>query len=55
MSKPVVANEEIMEHKEVFERSRWKILVMFAQKVFAETIVDLLDNPVGATEVGRLS
>ena len=53
MAKPVVANEEIPEHKEVLEESGGGILVPFAAEAFARAIIELLDNPAKAAEMGR--
>ncbi len=53
VAKPVVANEEIPEHKEVLEQSRGGILVPFTPEAFASAIVELLDNPEKAAEMGR--
>jgi len=53
MGKPVVANEEIPEHKEVLEESGGGILVPFTPEAFASAIVTLLDNPEQAAEMGR--
>ena len=53
MAKPVVANEEIPEHKEVLEESGGGILVPFAPEAFARAIIELLDNPAKAAEMGR--
>jgi len=51
--KPVVANEEIPEHKEVLEESGGGILTPFTPEAFADAISDLLDNPEKAAEMGR--
>jgi len=53
MAKPVVANEEIYEQKEVLEQSRGGILVPFTPEAFAKAIIELLDNPEKAAEMGR--
>ena len=53
MGKPVVANEEIMEHKEVIEESGGGITVPFQDKAFADAIIELIDNPEKAGEMGR--
>jgi glycosyltransferase involved in cell wall biosynthesis len=53
MGKPVVANEEIPEHKEVLEESGGGILVPFIAEAFADAIVELLDNPQRAADMGR--
>jgi len=53
MAKPVVANEEIPEHKEVLEQSGGGILVPFTPEAFADAIIKLLDNPQMAADMGR--
>ncbi len=53
MAKPVVANEEIPEHKTVVEESGGGILVSFTPEAFADAIIELVDNPERATEMGR--
>ena len=53
LGKPVVANEEIPEQKEVIEGSGGGILVKFEAESFADGIVELLDNHDGAKEMGR--
>jgi glycosyltransferase involved in cell wall biosynthesis len=53
MGKPVVANEEIPEHKEVLEESGGGILVPFIPEAFADAIVELLDNPQRAADMGK--
>jgi glycosyltransferase involved in cell wall biosynthesis len=53
MAKPVVANEEILEHKEVLEQSRGGIIVSYTPDAFANTIIRSLDNPGAAAEMGR--
>ena len=50
--KPVVANEEIPEQKEVIEESGGGILVKFEAESFADGIIGLLDNPDKAKEMG---
>jgi glycosyltransferase involved in cell wall biosynthesis len=50
--KPVVANEEIPEHKEVLEESGGGILTPFIPEVFADAIIELLEDPKKATEMG---
>jgi glycosyltransferase involved in cell wall biosynthesis len=52
MAKPVVANEEIFEHKEVLKESGGGILVPFDSGAFARAIVELLDSPQKAVELG---
>jgi len=53
VAKPVVANEEIPEHREVLEQSGGGILVPFAPEAFAHAIIELLDNPQKAVEMGQ--
>jgi glycosyltransferase involved in cell wall biosynthesis len=53
MAKPVVASEEILEHKEILEQSGGGILVPFTPEAFAKAIIYLLDNPQQAAEMGR--
>ena len=53
IGKPVVANEEIFEHKEVLEESGGGILVPFTPEAFAEAMIELLGNPEKAVEMGR--
>ncbi len=53
MGKPVVANEEIYEHKEVLESSGGGILVSFTPESFAGAILKLLDNSDEATKMGQ--
>lgn len=53
MAKPVVANDEIPEHKEVLEQSGGGILVPFATGAFASAIIELLDNPERAAQMGQ--
>ena len=53
MGKPVVANEEIPEQKEIIKESGGGILVKFEAESFAEGIIKLLDNPEMAKEMGR--
>jgi glycosyltransferase involved in cell wall biosynthesis len=50
--KPLVANEEILEQKEVLEESGGGILVKFEEEAFASGIIKLLDNPSKAKEMG---
>jgi glycosyltransferase involved in cell wall biosynthesis len=54
MAKPVVANEEIPDHKEIVEESGGGILVKFEAESFAEGIIELLNNPARAEEMGRM-
>jgi glycosyltransferase involved in cell wall biosynthesis len=53
MAKPVVANEEIPEQKESLEYSGGGILVPFTPEAFADAIIELLDNPEKAKEMGQ--
>jgi glycosyltransferase involved in cell wall biosynthesis len=53
MSKPVVASEEIPEHKRVMEQSGGGILVPFSPDAFADAIIELLNHPEIAAEMGR--
>ncbi|MGA8849158.1 MAG: glycosyltransferase family 4 protein [Dehalococcoidia bacterium] len=53
MGKAVVANEEIPEHKEVLEESGGGILVPFTPEAFASAVIQLLDNPEQAAEMGK--
>lgn len=53
MAKPVVASEEILEHKEILEHSGCGILVPFTPEEFAKGMIYLLDNPQQAAEMGR--
>lgn len=52
MQKPVVANEEIPEQKEVIEESGGGVLVKFEAESFADGIIGLLDNFDKAKEMG---
>lgn len=51
--KPVIANEEIFDQKEVLEQSRGGILVPFTPEAFAEAMIELLNNPEKAAEMGQ--
>lgn len=53
VGKPVIANEEIPEHKEVLEQSGGGILVPFTPEAFATAIIELLNDPEKAAEMGR--
>ena len=53
MAKPVVATEEIPEHREVLEQSGGGILVPSASEAFASAMIKLLGNPEMAAEMGR--
>ena len=52
MGKPVVANEEIPEQNEVIDESSGGMLVKFEDKSFAEGVIELLNNPERAEEMG---
>jgi len=52
-AKPAIANEEIFDQKEVLEQSSGGILVPFTPQAFADAMVDLLNNPEKAAEMGR--
>lgn len=51
-AKPVIANEEIFDQKEVLEQSDGGILVPFTPQAFADAMVDLLNNPEKSAEMG---
>ena len=51
--KPVIANEEIFDQKEVLKQSRGGILVPFTLEAFADAMIELLNNPERAAEMGR--
>ncbi len=51
--KPVIANEEILDQKEVVEQSGGGILVPFSAEAFADAIIELLTNPERAAEMGQ--
>ncbi|HEX76785.1 MAG TPA: glycosyltransferase family 4 protein, partial [Dehalococcoidia bacterium] len=53
MRKPVVANVEILDHKEVLEQSGGGILVPFTPQAFAEAMIELLDNSEKAAKTGQ--
>jgi len=53
MGKPVVANQEIPDHKAVLEQSGGGILVSFTAEAFANAIIELIDDPERAAEMGR--
>ena len=53
MGKAVIANEEIPDHKESIEQSEGGILVPFDESAFADGIIELLNNPEKAKEMGR--
>ena len=52
MGKSVVANEEIPEQKEVIEESGGGVLVKFEEESFANGIIEILDDPGRAKEIG---
>lgn len=52
MGKPVVANEEVLEHKKVMDQSNGGILVPFLSEAFACAIIELLDNFDVTQEMG---
>ena len=52
MAKPVVANEEIFEHREVIKQSGGGVLVPYTPKAFAQAIIELLNDPEMAGEMG---
>ena len=53
MGKPVVANDEIPEQKEILEESGAGILVSFTSEAFADALAKLLDNTQLAAEMGQ--
>lgn len=53
MGKPVVANDEIPEQEEVIEESGGGILVKFDAESFEKGIIELLDKPEEAKEMGK--
>jgi glycosyltransferase involved in cell wall biosynthesis len=53
MGKPVVANDEIPEQEEIIRKSGGGILVKFEYESFANGIIELLDNPDTAREMGK--
>ncbi|MFC1897615.1 glycosyltransferase family 4 protein [Chloroflexota bacterium] len=53
MAKPVIANEGIPEQEKVIQESGGGILIPFSAKEFAKAIVELLNNPQRAAEMGR--
>jgi len=53
MAKPVIANDEILEHQNVLEKSGGGILVPFTPEAFANAMIELLNDPEQATEMGR--
>lgn len=53
MGKPVVANKEIPEHKKVLEQSGGGVLTPFTVEAFADAMIELLDNPEKAANLGQ--
>jgi glycosyltransferase involved in cell wall biosynthesis len=53
MKKPIIANEEIPEQKEVIEKSGGGLLVKFDAESFAQAIIILLDDKDRAEEMGK--
>ncbi len=53
MVKPVVANQEIPEHKEVIDQCGGGILVPFTAAAFAIAIIELLNNPEKSANMGK--
>lgn len=53
MGKPVVANEEIVEHKEVMKQSGGGVLVPFNKEAFAYAIAELLNDSEKAEKMGK--
>jgi len=51
--KPVVANQEILEHDEVLQESQCGILIPYTAEAFAEAILKLLDEPDTAKQMGQ--
>jgi glycosyltransferase involved in cell wall biosynthesis len=52
-AKPAIANDEIFDQREVLEQSGGGILVSFNPDSFACAMMELVDNPVMAQEMGR--
>ncbi len=50
--KPVIANEEIPEHKEVLEKSCGGVLTSFKSEEIAQAIIESLDNPKRRLKMG---
>jgi glycosyltransferase involved in cell wall biosynthesis len=50
---PVIANEEIFDQKEVLEQSTGGILVPYTPEAFADAMIELLNNPEKAAEMGE--
>lgn len=53
VAKPVVANEEIPEHREVIQESGGGILVSYDEESFANAIIALLNDPEQCKIMGR--
>lgn len=53
MGKPVIANEEIPEQKEVIEASGAGVLVKFQPQSFADGILELLNDPKSSQVMGE--
>jgi len=53
MAKPVVATEEILEHKEILEQSGGGVLAPFTPEALSKAIIYLADNPAQAAEMGQ--
>ncbi|RZN35103.1 MAG: glycosyltransferase WbuB [Methanosarcinales archaeon] len=53
LAKPVVANKEIPDQKDVLGASGGGLLVRFDAESFAEATIKILDNPGQAEEMGR--
>jgi len=51
--KPIIANQEILEHKYVLESSNGGILVNYDANQFAESIIDLIEDPQRAARLGN--
>jgi len=54
MAKPVVANEEIFEHKEVLEQSGGGLTVVYTAEAFARAVIELLSDPERARKIGKM-
>ena len=54
MSKPVVANSEILDHVDILKNSRGGILVPYNSELFAKAILHLLDNQSHSKKMGKL-
>jgi glycosyltransferase involved in cell wall biosynthesis len=53
LGKPVVANDEIPEQEEVIQESGGGVIVKFEAKSFADGIIELLNDPERAREMGK--